>query len=436
MNKNTAMIAAGLGVLLLGAWGKTFGTARQNRVKYAEEMERAQDYMSRELYEKAAQTYLSAAKFHNTTEANQAALEAYEQAYRENDDVYDDYKNTAEAAVTNHPENPDFLEKLVALLVDEQEYNSAYRYLMKATGEAKENAEIRKLKKEVRYSFELDWETYLDYRPLSHGYYAVSEDESWNYLNTAGVSEDFERLSLAGPAGEDGVRLIVSETKAALINGRGMPEGYIRDLPSDAGTYSSGLIPVKIGESYAYYDLLGDKQFGDYRNASAFSGERAAVQTGEGWMLIDRTGARVSENIYEDIRINPDGSYISRGVMLGKQGGKYYLLNGSEKKISEEGFDGADAVMPDGMIAVKKGEKWGFVNAKGAEVLPAVYEEAKSFSHRLAGVRQGESWGFIDESGEIAIDPQFKAVDYFNARGNCLVKNFDGWSFLMRHVKE
>lgn len=436
MNKNTKLMAVGLGVLLLAAWGKTFSTTRQNGVRYASEMETGSDYMTRGLYEKAAQTFLSAAGYRNTAEAHQRALEAYEQAYLEDRHTYRAYKKAAEEAVERHPENKVFLEKLVKLLINEKEYTSAYRYLSKATGEARTDDKMRKLRKEVLYSFQLDWKRYLDYRPLSEGYYAVSEDGSWDYLNADGVSDQSEGLSMAGPVGEKGIRLIVNDSRAMLIGKGGMPEGYVSGTPSDAGVYREGLIPLKIGGTYAFYDLLGDKQFGAYKHASAFTGGKAAVEEGNGWFLIDRTGKRISENSYEDIRLNPDGSCMNRGVMLAKQNGVYYLWNDKEKKISEEGFEDADCVTADHGIAVKKNGKWGFVNGKGRELLPAIYEEAKSFSCGLAGVKEGESWGFLDSDGDVVISPQFTQVDYFNKKGNCLVKPYDGWSFLTRNVKE
>ncbi len=435
MNKNV-MIAGGLLLVVSLAWGRAFRASKQRMQKYSAQIETANDYASRALYEKAAKAYLEASKYKNTIEANQQALSSYEKAYLQKGAIYEEYRQAAETAVTNHPENADFLKKLVTLLVHEEEYSSAYRYLLKATGEAREDKEIIKLKKEVRYSFTLDWETYLDYRPLCNGYYAVSEDGSWNYLNPSGVAGKFKRLTLAGPVGEDGIRLIVNETKAMIVNEQEMPEGYLKETPEDAGTYSAGLMPVKLKGSYAYYNLLGDRQFGDYQEAGAFTGEKAAVKDKKGWFLIDRKGKAVSEKRYEDIRINPDGSYLSHGVMLAKEGGKYYLWNDKEEKISEEAFANVDVITADERIAVEKGGKWGFVDLRGKEILQPKYEEAKSFSCGLAGVKQNGEWGFIDSDGNMAIDPQFQGVDYFNKKGNCFVKKYDGWSFLMRNVKE
>ena len=51
-----------------------------------------------------------------------------------------------------------------------------------------------------------------------------------------------------------------------------------------------------------------------------------------------------------------------------------------------------------------------------------IFEEAKSFSNGIAAVRKGGRWGFIDMSGQQVIDCQFFGADYFNEEMNCMVK--------------
>ncbi len=49
---------------------------------------------------------------------------------------------------------------------------------------------------------------------------------------------------------------------------------------------------------------------------------------------------------------------------------------------------------------MRKGEKWGFENRDGVQVIPAFYDEVRNFKEGFAAVRQGELWGFVDENGE------------------------------------
>lgn len=49
------------------------------------------------------------------------------------------------------------------------------------------------------------------------------------------------------------------------------------------------------------------------------------------------------------------------------------------------------------MAAVKLNGKAGFINTKGKEVIPFVYDDADSFSEGLAPVKNNELWGFINK---------------------------------------
>lgn len=53
------------------------------------------------------------------------------------------------------------------------------------------------------------------------------------------------------------------------------------------------------------------------------------------------------------------------------------------------------------------GGTWGFIDANGAIVISAQYDEVRDFKEGLAPVCQGGRWGFIDKSGAKKIDLQF-----------------------------
>lgn len=55
------------------------------------------------------------------------------------------------------------------------------------------------------------------------------------------------------------------------------------------------------------------------------------------------------------------------------------------------------------MAAVKKGDKWGFINENGEPVIPMEYDEAGYFKEGLACVGKGDKYGFIDKQGKVVI---------------------------------
>ena len=57
----------------------------------------------------------------------------------------------------------------------------------------------------------------------------------------------------------------------------------------------------------------------------------------------------------------------------------------------------------EGLARVLLNGKWGFINKKGAEVIPPQYEDAISFEDGLARVRLNKKWGMINKTGETVI---------------------------------
>lgn len=64
----------------------------------------------------------------------------------------------------------------------------------------------------------------------------------------------------------------------------------------------------------------------------------------------------------------------------------------------------------EGMAPVRKGEKWGYIDTKGNELIPCKYDEASRFSEGVAAVSQNGKWGYINTNGETVIPISLEAV--------------------------
>ena len=53
----------------------------------------------------------------------------------------------------------------------------------------------------------------------------------------------------------------------------------------------------------------------------------------------------------------------------------------------------------EGLAAVKKDGKWGFINVKGETVIPFIYDGAFSFINGLAQVYEIGRFGLVDRKG-------------------------------------
>lgn len=75
----------------------------------------------------------------------------------------------------------------------------------------------------------------------------------------------------------------------------------------------------------------------------------------------------------------------------------------------------------EGLAAVGKYGKWGYVDTSGALRVPQIYDYARPFSEGYASVMAGEKWGVIDKSGKMVIEPRFENIFSFH-HGLALVR--------------
>lgn len=80
----------------------------------------------------------------------------------------------------------------------------------------------------------------------------------------------------------------------------------------------------------------------------------------------------------------------------------------AEEKYSRMGlFQG-------GRCRVKKGDKYGFIDKEGKEVIPCVYDEVSDFSEGLCGVRKDGKIFFIDKEGKKVLKSEYKSYFFWN----------------------
>lgn len=73
--------------------------------------------------------------------------------------------------------------------------------------------------------------------------------------------------------------------------------------------------------------------------------------------------------------------------------------------------------------------QFGFVNSKGQEIVPCIYDEIENFSDGLAAVKSRLKWGFIDKLGNQVISCIYESVQSF-CDGLAAVKKNDKWGFI------
>jgi len=77
---------------------------------------------------------------------------------------------------------------------------------------------------------------------------------------------------------------------------------------------------------------------------------------------------------------------------------------------------------------------WEIVDAEGDRVTDAQFDEMRAFHNGLAAVRQGDRWGFVDAKGTMVVAPAFKDARDFLAPDRAAVRDPDNvrWGYIDR----
>lgn len=150
--------------------------------------------------------------------------------------------------------------------------------------------------------------------------------------------------------------------------GKVISKPVFEELP----VYGEEMFRVRIGDQYGYADKTGNVVIAPaYDYAVAFSEGKAIVSKGTQVSIIDKTGKVLVEN-------------------LGPGSGMYRFFNGLARYRATGGQP-----------------KYGFLDATGKRVIPAIYDVAEDFEFNRAIVSIDNKCGLIDRSGKFVVEPEY-----------------------------
>ncbi len=134
----------------------------------------------------------------------------------------------------------------------------------------------------------------------------------------------------------------------------------------------------------------------------------AAVSLKGRWGVIDASGTFVVQpKLWAWCRFN-DGL-----AGLANRSGKWGIIDREGNSITQPKY-AYIGPFRDGRALFRMGEqssaRFGYVDKKGIEVIPAVLHGACDFSEGLAAAKVGNLWGYIDLSGVFKITPRFEGT--------------------------
>ncbi len=169
-----------------------------------------------------------------------------------------------------------------------------------------------------------------------------------------------------------------------------------------------------------------------YEYLSPIKTGKAFYKANGKWGIIDANNKTIQLAIYDNVEI--DGSTLSEQKMpsMAFKSNMYVRNNGKVGMLKANGEDfipvkyDSLGMYSDNMLVAKVGDKYGFLNEEGKEVVPFIYPQAHDYSEGLAAVvNEHGKYLFIDRLGNVAIKPkEYDRVDKFQ-NGTCKVYRKD-----------
>lgn len=126
-----------------------------------------------------------------------------------------------------------------------------------------------------------------------------------------------------------------------------------------------------------------------------------AKATTELWRLMDTTGRQLGHT-----RLNrPDGWGFVEGRALHPTGDGWIVIDSAGQVIGGDQTWQDARDFREGLAAVKKDDKWGFIDLSGKLVIPPAWKEVHDFHHGRAAALGFESdfWGYLAPDGTLAM---------------------------------
>ncbi len=116
-------------------------------------------------------------------------------------------------------------------------------------------------------------------------------------------------------------------------------------------------------------------------------------------------------------------SETSEGLRAVRKGYKWGYINADNKKVINFKYLFASSFKDGIAIVQDKNSKFGCINNKGKVIIDFKYDSVKEFSEGLAQVRKNLSWGFIDAKGNEIVPLKYGRAYGFRNGFACVMKN-------------
>lgn len=240
--------------------------------------------------------------------------------------------------------------------------------------------------------------------------------ENWGYIDRSGkwvIRAQYRRAEpFSEGLGAVSLQLKEDNFPAAYIDKSGravieFPKGL-----AEAGPFSEGMAAVRLNG----YSSVGKLGYIDRSGAIAIphqfaaggpfkEGLAAVVFDGQCYIEAHEGGSRTTPpSVLAATSCGGVPSYVTKRCGEG-------FIDKSGKTVFR--FESATD-FSEGLAAIERSGKWGYIDPKGEQVIRPRFEAARPFSEAVAAVKSAGKWGYVDRSGRWVISPRFANGDDFS----------------------
>jgi hypothetical protein len=244
--------------------------------------------------------------------------------------------------------------------------------------------------------------------------FPVLVDGKWGYIDGAGKMAIPPRFERAAPFSE-GLAAVQDGEVSGYVDAAGKRALVPTQPPASVlhRPFSSGLASIRVGSLYGYIDRKGTLAIpARYTTANDFTNGYAMACDAAGCGYLDPAGrGAVGYGFMGSAPVSEGVACITLAMGMGHQRVELKRLDGSTVPGLWEGC----GKMSEGLVAVRFGGKWGYVDGRGEVVVKREFDRAGDFDGGLAPVTvESGRCGYIEKSGKLAIAARFRACQRFS----------------------
>lgn len=414
-------------VLLLLSIYSLYNEKASAENEYKSYLDTARDYRTQEIYVDAEEYYNYALEARPSLELYLELGSLYEESGQTRK-----VRRLAENLLISYPEEPGAYEFALKYYSGKGDYASCFKLTDTLKKRGLNSDYTKELVAQFEYAFFFVSE-YDDVGVFGRGMCPVQLGNHWGFVNEKGTQTVPARFTVVGEYSADGIAPVVEEDgEAYYIDNQGNKKKVILNVENvqQLGMIEGDLFALYNGQDWGFYNSEGVCVFGGFEQVSNIGNGVAACLKDGKWTLRNAKGEDLTGKTYTGVVMDEKKIVYRNSRMFVEAGNGYQMIDIEGKVQGDQTYQDVRLFNDTTYAAVKINDLWGFADKNGKLVIPAQYEEARSFANGMAAVKIDGQWGFIDLEGNVVIQPQFGDAKDFTGRGTVYVHTGKEWEML------